>query len=343
MQGLTTRVRGWRRPALPGDEAAQRRTDLRWGIAGIAAVVVLAATFAVVYTVQRGVHTYTAELTDASALRVGDEVRVAGLTVGKVTELSLRPDRVRLRFTIDNDVFLGAQTTLGVRMLTIVGGHYLAVTPAGDQPLGATVIPADRVVLPYSLPQVFQDAVRPIREIDGDVLRRNLAALQSSITNSPDGFRRMLDAVGSIVGILDTQNSDVSRTLALAGQYSTALADNKAVVGRLLHSIGLLEVLVENNKLTVGEQLRNLADVLSDVTPLATAWNTTLQPLAQQLSSSLPALDQLGTELGALLDAVRGFGQRLQPLVTADGITIDSSGQILEPDAVCVPVAGRSC
>jgi phospholipid/cholesterol/gamma-HCH transport system substrate-binding protein len=346
VQSLILRPRSpWSRKRKPAPtESAQRRTDLRWGIIGIVALLVFAATAGVLSTVHFGKRTYTAELTDAGALRVGDEVRLAGITVGAVKSLELEPDHIAMTFTVDRKVFIGAQTTLDVRMLTIVCGHYVAVRPAGTSPLGNTPIPTDHVILPYSLPQAFQDAIVPVREIDGATLRANFGALTTAIDGSPESFRRILDATDSIVDILGRQNSEVSRTLQFTDEYLAALAQNKLVVGKLIDKFRLLETTIEDNKLTVGDSMQNLALVASQLAPLAREWNTTMKPMSQSLRDAIDGLDGLGAKLGALLESVRDLGNRLQALVTPDGtVAIDQSAATITAPALCIPVPGRTC
>lgn len=319
--------------------------DLRWGIAGLcAAVLLLIAIGAVYLTGTSPERTYSAEMTQAGSVRPGDDVRIAGIPVGKVTALTLLPDRVRMDFTVAADAFLGDQTTLDIRMLTFVGGYYVAVLPAGTQPLGAAVIPQERVILPYNLTQAFQDAVDPVRRIDGNVLRRDLAALSTSIDKSPDAVRAAVRAAGDVVTILDEQNADISRTLAIADEYLTALDTNADVLAKLLITLGTLEQIIQTNKVQVAQSLRDLAVVLQDVTPLGRAWDASLKQRAQPLADAIPALEQLGGRLGELLDAVRALQQRLLPLLPADGgVTVDQSGATIPVPAVCIPLPGGGC
>lgn len=332
-----------KRSQPPPDEERTRRLDLRWGIVMLVAVLVAAGGVAVISTVRLGVATYTAYLTDAAALRVGDEVRIAGITVGEVKALDLEADRVRMSFTVDSGILVGRESTLDIRMLTLVGGHYLALRPAGATSLGAQPIPADHVVLPYNLTRLFADAVSPAEQIDGDTLRRNFGALTAAVDGSPDGFRRMLTAVDTIVGILDEQNSDVSQALSVADEYLTALADNKAVVGRLIAKFRILETLVADNKVAVGQSLRNLATVLEQLAPVGRLWTSELKPLAQPIADALPQLRELADKLGALLDSVRAFGERLQPVATSQGLAVDQSAATILAPALCIPIPGRGC
>src|SRR5258708_4779505 len=86
---------------------------------------------------------YSAVFKDASQLKAGDTVRVAGVQVGTVDTVSLRPDNtVLVGFDADRTVGLTTGTTAAVRYLNLVGDRYLELTdgpgstriqPAGSQ------------------------------------------------------------------------------------------------------------------------------------------------------------------------------------------------------------------
>lgn len=309
-----------------------------------AAVLLLVAIGAVYVTGTTAERTYSAEMAQAGSVRTGDDVRLAGIPVGKVTALTLLPDRVRMEFTVTEDAFLGDQTTLDIRMLTFVGGYYLAVLPAGTKPLGAAVIPMERVIVPYNLTKAFQDAVEPVRRIDGSVFRQDLAALSTAIDKSPDAVRSTVRAAGDVVAILDEQNADISRALSIADEYLTALDANADVLADLIITLGTLEQIIQTNKVQVAESLYDLAVILQDLTPLGRAWDASIKERAQPLADVIPALEQLGGRLGALLDAVRAFEQRLLPLMPAGGgVSVDQSGATIQLPAVCVPLPGGGC
>ncbi|MBB5918259.1 phospholipid/cholesterol/gamma-HCH transport system substrate-binding protein [Nocardia transvalensis] len=326
-------------------DAERRRAELRWGLAAIGGALVLVAAIGVVYlTGTTPERTYSADLAQAGSIRPGDDVRVAGVPVGKVKSLTLQPDRVRMTFTVSDEVSVGDATTLDIRMLTVVGGYYLAVQPAGAKPLGSAVIPQDRVTIPYNLTQAFQDAVQPVQQLDGGAFRKDLAALATSIDASPDAVRTALRAAGDLVAIMDKQNADISGTLSIADEYLAALNANSAVVLRFLNSLRSLESLVQNNKTQVRQSLEDLAAVLHGFAPFGRVWDETLKQRVQPLADAVPKLEELGTQLGALLDSLRSAEQRLLPYLPPDGgVTVDQSGTTIQPSAVCVPVPGGGC
>lgn len=322
---------------------SERGREIRWGISAIVVVLVLVAAVGVINMVGTTPRqSYSADLSEAGAVRAGDDIRIAGIPVGKVASLELLPDRVRMTFTVDDGVFIGDQTTLSVRMLTLVGGYYVAVQPAGSAPLGDEVIPAQRVVLPYNLTQAFQDAVEPVRRTDGDTLRRDLAVLSGSIDKSPDAVRNAVQAVGDLVAIMDKQNADISHTLSLTDEYLTAVHRNSDVVAQLMTTFGTLENLVANNREQLSWALHGLAKLLTQLTPLGRAWDRSLKAQAQPLVDAIPKLKELGSRMDTLLESVRTFEQRLLPLTrSGDGVTVDQSATTLT--GICVPLPGGGC
>ncbi|MFD6394255.1 MlaD family protein, partial [Nocardia sp. NPDC060259] len=254
------------------DEATKRARELRMGIIGLSLVVLFIIGAGIVYVVPLGKHTYTAELSEAQSVREGDDVRLAGISVGSVTSLELKPDKVLMEFTVDSDVFVGDQTSLDIRMLTVVGGHYVALYPAGSRPLGEEAIPADRIRLPYSLIETFQDATAPLAAVDGDTVRKNLAAANSAIAASPEALRSTLDTVGKYVDMLDRQRSQVSKSIAILDEYISMYDGAKSDLGRLMDNVNMLEDVLLSKKAELAEAVRLLVSVVNRLAGLAPSW-----------------------------------------------------------------------
>ncbi|MBF6171771.1 MCE family protein [Nocardia blacklockiae] len=344
---------------LPGeravaDEATRHRREIRYGIVGVVLVAALAIAAGVLYVVPFGKKTYTAELAEAQSVKAGDDIRVAGIPVGTVESLELHPDRVLMRFTVDSEVFVGDESSLDVRMLTIVGGNYVALFPSGREPLGDKHIPVERVRLPYSLVQTFQDAAKPLRDVDGDTLRRNLAALDTSLEQAPDSLRTTLDTLGAYIDALNRQRTQVSNAVAVADEYVTMYDGAKTDLGRLMDNVNLMETLLLDKRAELREGVRLLRVVVDRVAGLAPTWDTALKPKLQQLFDALPQLENLGDQLEPVLGSVQSLQQKFAEL--SGGVTVDHSDQVITPPAgvdplavtppaprVCVPVPGKDC
>jgi phospholipid/cholesterol/gamma-HCH transport system substrate-binding protein len=108
-------------------------------VLGAVGTLVLAAVAALVFFYQDlpligGGTTYQAEFTEAAGLRPDDEVRVAGIKVGEVTDVELvqdgSGDRVLVSFRVQ-DAWLGDTTTAAIKLKTLLGRKFLALFPTG--------------------------------------------------------------------------------------------------------------------------------------------------------------------------------------------------------------------
>ncbi|MBF5000519.1 MCE family protein [Nocardia sp. BSTN01] len=317
---------------------------LRLGIAGAVALVLVLLATGLVYVIPVGKSTYSADLTEAQSITTGSEVRIAGITVGKVTGLTLLPDRVRMRFTVGHNIFVGNRTTLDIRMLTVVGGHYVALTSAGDSPLGSTPIPADRVRLPYSLVRSLQDAATPISQVDAGTLRENLTAMQTSLAKSPDALRDMGRALQTLTSVLDRQRADVSRGLDVADEFLGALDKNRSLVGTFVRKMGRLETQGLAKKAEITEALHITGELLSRIAAIEPTWREALQPVAHKLTEAAPQMQQLIGKLDQSLAALQSLRDRLTAdLAPTGGLSVDHSNAEIVAPGICIPTAGRRC
>ncbi|MEV6774185.1 MlaD family protein [Nocardia sp. NPDC051030] len=323
------------------DDETKKKRELRYGVIGAVLVAIGLLAAGALYVIPFGKHTYTAELSEAQSVKAGDDVRVAGISVGEVKSLELKPDKVVMRFTVDSDVFLGDQTSLDIRMLTIVGGHYVALFPAGDKPLGSKAIPSDRVRLPYSLVETFQDAAIPLAKIDGNSLNQNLAALGDSMHGAPDSLRTTLQTVANYVDALERQRGQVSNAVAVADEYVTMYDGAKKDLGRLMDNANLLVTVLDDKHTEMAEAIRLLSDVVGRLAGAAPAWDESLKP---KINEAITQLEQLGARFEPTLTAAQGLQKKLSELVIPEGgVTVDQSNQTVTLPSVCIPMPGKDC
>src|SRR5690606_30212622 len=71
--------------------------------------------------------TYTALFTDANGLRIGDDVRLYGVQVGKVEALDLDGVLARARFTVQRDRPVFTNSTVAIKYQNLTGFRYLEI------------------------------------------------------------------------------------------------------------------------------------------------------------------------------------------------------------------------
>ena len=110
--------------------------------------IAIAATWLVYVTLRRDVAgpttPYAAVFTDVYGLRIGDDVRMAGVRVGRVENIELAGDLAEVSFVVQNDQHLYGNTVASVTYQNIIGQRYLGLSlgeagPRNQLPVGSVI------------------------------------------------------------------------------------------------------------------------------------------------------------------------------------------------------------
>lgn len=229
---------------------------------------------------------YTAEFSNVGGLKSGDFVRIAGVEVGKVKDVAVRPDAtVGVAFSVENAVRLSESSRAVVRYDNLYGDRYLALeegTGEGRElPAGAT-IPASHTAPALDLDTLI-GGFRPLfRALDPDQVN----TLASQLIQAFQGQ-------GDTIGTLLTQ------TAAL----TNALADRDVLVGDVINNLNtVLGTLGDHNQEfgTAVETFASLTDALAerkeDISNSVAYADAAAASVADLLTQSRPAIQKITHE-----------------------------------------------
>ncbi|MQA83895.1 MAG: MCE family protein [Streptosporangiales bacterium] len=235
-----------------------------------------------------GGRSYVAAFSDASGLRTGDPVEVAGINVGRVVGIELAGDHVEVRFRVDRGVAFGDRTGAAIRLGTLLGDKYLELRPRGpDQLDPGTMIPVSRTEPAYEIVEALSDLTRTTEAIDTERLSaalqtladtfedsapqvrtslEGLSRLSRTIASRDQQLQQLLSRTESVSGILDQRNEEFSRLARDANLLLAEISKRREVIHQLLvstaHLSGQLTRLVRENEEQIGPALRRLHEVL---------------------------------------------------------------------------------
>src|SRR4051794_18368228 len=226
-------------------------------------------------------------LDNASQLVKGNQVKVGGVPVGKVSTLELGPDaRARVELSIDDhSVFpLHRGTKAEVRSTSLAGvaNRYVALTlgpsNAPKVPDGGT-IPADDASSEVDLDEVL-NALTP----------QTLRDLQGFVQNGAAALHDRGHALGRAIDVLDPALSQVERleaeVLRDQGTFARFLVESADVVSSVAPRSARLERLVASGRATLDEVASRdaaLDSLLQRLPPTLRVTNTTLVNLRAAL------------------------------------------------------------
>lgn len=230
---------------------------------------------------------YKAAFTEAAGLQPNDEVRIAGVKVGKVIGVDLDRDHVLVHFRLKNADF-GKTSRADIRIKTVLGRKFLMLTPDGPGQLSTSdVIPTSRTSSPYDVSEAFQGLASTVGQIDTKQLETSFQTLADTFRDTPDDVKASLTGLSRLsrtiasrdqqLQVLLQRSSVVTQTLSQRDQDLTAfMADSslilqelrrrRAAIDALLTSTTQLSeqliALVRENRATLAPALAKLHDVV---------------------------------------------------------------------------------
>lgn len=235
---------------------------------------------------------YTAYFGEAAGLQAGNEVRIAGVTVGHVTGVSLAGDKVAVTFTVKG-AWVGNQTTAAIKIKTLLGDKYLALDPLGPAPLNpGQPIPLSRTTSPYDVTQAFGGVAQQISQINTSQLAKSLQTLSTAFATTPPYVRKALSGLASLSSSVASRNAEVTSLLAGTRKVTGTLAAEDARFQALLGDGNLLLSMLRQRQAAVHS-------LLLGTQALATQLSGLVNDDQARLGPALAALNQVTNVLQA--------------------------------------------
>lgn len=239
--------------------------------------------------------TYHADFANASRLKGGEDVRIAGIPVGTVKRVELTPDNsVNVTFDVDKRYQIYDSTRALIRYENLVGDRYLEIASGpGDL---RKLPPGGTIVREHTQPALDLDALlggmRPvlkgldggkINEISnaiiellqgqGGALTQMLASTSSFTTTLASRDQLIGDVINNlntVLGTVDEKSEQFDATVDRLQQLISGLAEGKdAIAG----AIGPLSSVENDLADTLRRSRRPLQGVIENARPLATVLN----------------------------------------------------------------------
>lgn len=277
----------------------------------------------------------------------GDEVRVLGVPVGKVTDIDVTSSGVLVKMSVDQDVAIPASAKAVIVSPSLVSSRYVQLTPrysGGPQMTRGTTIPLARTATPIEWETVktqLDDVVTALGPTgtdqkgalsrllhstsdalngNGNTINGAIANLGVALTTLDQGGADLFSTIRNLeifVSALYQSNKQVAEFLKRLDTVSDAFDDDRELLRPALEelsgAVGEVDAFVKDNRGTVNTTLTELAKVAKIVSKRQA-------DLAQTLHVAPYALDNLNHSTKDRQNAVA---------VDLHGANIHSPGQLI--------------
>ena len=220
---------------------------------------------------------YQAVFSSASLLTKGDDVRIAGLTVGSVKKVQIyRRNHALVTFSVKSDVPVTTASHADIRFLNLVGDRYLSLTqgePGADRLPAHGTIPMTQTTPALDLTALF-NGFQPL-----------FTALDPKEIN---------DLSLNLVKVLQGEGGTIQSLLARTASLTNTLADRDELIGQVVTNLsGMLDTVDSHHR-----QLDTLVVQLED-------WLGNVARDRNVIGRSVQNVSTLTEELGGLLTDAR--------------------------------------
>jgi phospholipid/cholesterol/gamma-HCH transport system substrate-binding protein len=259
-----------------------------------------------------GGHSYTAQLRDAAGLTSGMEVRVAGVKVGKITQVDLAglgtaTPHVGVDFRIDSDVAMGDETSATVRLKTVLGQRFLAIEPAGGGELRNDTIPLSRTATPLDVVDAVNNLAGTVGEIDTDQLATALGVLTDTFADTSEEIGDSLDGLSELSKSISERDEDLGELLDSAKTVTDVMAERDDEFIKLVSDGNVLLDEVQNRKDAIHDLLTSTISLSDELEGLVDDNKDDLKPALEQLSGVVTLLQDNQDNLEATLTNMGPF------------------------------------
>ncbi|WP_019201999.1 MlaD family protein [Tsukamurella sp. 1534] len=311
------------------------------GAIAVAIALAIAAVLAYVYARPPGQKQIEFSTTDAALIKPGYEVRSAGVRIGTISSVELRRDDVKVVARVENSVFVGDQTSVAVRMLTVAGGFYVALSSAGRSDLGDKPIPRERVSLPYTIGDLLQEAPDKLTPLDRTQLAGSIKELSAGLEGNPGSVENIVEGVNSLVGQLTEQRNQVGRIINVSTQYAESFAKERETIMNMVRKASLAIVTLDQTAVNFGVAYQGLAGMFGKIKPFLDLYYKYREPLGSAFSQMESALQTTNVTIPQMIS-------ELQKGIDAMQATLEQRGTPAPENTVlasklCFPTATVSC
>ena len=241
--------------------------------------------------------TYHAIFSTASMLKKGDDVRVAGVTVGEVKKVEhYDRSQAKVTFKVQSDLPLTTSSRAEIRYLNLVGDRYLALEQGSDRTaarlgsggtipiaqtepaLNLTTLfngfqPLFQALNPHQVNDLSMNLVQVLQGEGGTVqgLLQKTASLTNTLADRDQLIGEVVTNLSGTLQTIDSRHQQLNDLVVSLKNWMTDLARDRHVIGSSISNISDLTVVV--------------ADLLRQGRPLVKSDVAKLRKLASLLNT----------------------------------------------------------
>jgi phospholipid/cholesterol/gamma-HCH transport system substrate-binding protein len=296
-------------------------------------------------------HTYklSATFDDATGLLRDDNVKVAGVVVGKVNSVTIDQGKAKVTFTVKDSVKVPSDSEAAIRWRNLIGQRYVYLYPG----TGSTVLRDGNSVgktrSVVDVGELFNRLGPIVQAIDPKQVNTFLDAITEALNGNTDKVKESIDNLAVVAQSLGSRDEAIGRLVDNVNTVAGAINDRDAQIRTVLDNLVLISQTFSQNTDVLNTAVTELGDFSDNFGSLLANNQTQIDHIIANLNAvldevkvKLPVLDStlggLDTAAKTLFNASR-YGEWLNQVIPC-GALLNVNGPVVPINDPCVTGAG---
>ncbi|GAA5098565.1 MCE family protein [Nocardia iowensis] len=247
----------------------------RWVLA-VAGVLVAALVLAAGYSgvTRLGKTTITAYFPSTSGLYKGDEVRVLGVSVGRIDSIDPGKDRVQVKMTLDRGIDIPVDARAVIISPSLVSARFIQLAPAytgGPKMADGAEIPLEHTAVPVEWDDIKAELSKLATTLGpvGDDTQGSFGRFVNTAADNMDGngqkLRDTLRELSATLNTLSDGRTDLFGTIRNLQKFVDVLSASNEQIVQFGGRLASVSSVLANTSEELGAGLDNLDTALGDV------------------------------------------------------------------------------
>lgn len=293
---------------------------------GLAVVLVSAIAFAGFYLVKSaGAMNRThivAYFENSNGVYAGDDVRIRGVTVGRIEAIEPQPEEVKITLWVDGSYPVPADAKAVILSPTLVPTRAIQLTPpfqGGPKLDDNAVIGRNRTAVPMEWDDFrtqlerLTDSLQPTEPNGVSTLGALINSTAGNLRGQGPAIRNNIIELSQTLSALGDHSGDMFSSVKNLAKLVSALRDSTTLIAQLNHNLAAVTGLLADDPGEVAEAVRDLNSVVGEVTSF----------VSENRESLGTATDQLTSVSQVLTDSIEDIKQLLHVAPTAQSNLIN--------------------
>lgn len=249
----------------------------------------------------------TAYFDKAVSLYEASDVKILGLSAGKVDDIEVEGTQVRVRMTIDADQPLPADVKATIVPFSLIGERYVQLFPAWTPGLPkaqpGTVIPPERTTIPTEPDEALAALKKLLDSLDPNATGRLVSNLADDLRGNGQGINDALRGLADLTSTLAAKDGELVGIIENFDRFAATLRSRERQLGQVMDQFASATTLLADERENIAKLVDSLSRLSADGLDLVNEHGSRLDRDLTILTRVLQSVRANLDAVGVLLDS----------------------------------------